>query len=172
MGTKVISTFLALLMVLLMLSGCGKKEPDAPITDDTAPTTTVTVANPEGALSEIYLDCTVEEIITADDIYMQDTLGFDLANIDEYHVRASSGRYGLADVYIIKPYEEDYDLVRENLEAIKLDKIRKTESYDVLGSNKIAQNATIFRYGAYLIMLMLEDNAKAETIIEQYIPSN
>ena len=36
-----------------------------------------------------------------------------------------------ADVYIIKPYESSYDVVRENLEAIKLDRVRKSESYDM-----------------------------------------
>ena len=99
------------------------------------------------------------------------SLGFDLWNVEEYYVRYSSGRYGLADVFILRPFHNDYDSVRESLETVKLDRIRKTEDYDILGSHRIAQEAQIYQYGSYLIMLMLEDNTAAAEIIQRYIPS-
>ena len=116
-------------------------------------------------------DIDMKEITADDDTLMEETLNFDLWEIEEYYVQYSSGRYGIADVYIIKPYSEDYDSVRENLEQIKANRIQETESYDVLDSHKIAQNAQIFQYGSYLIMLMLEDNEAAASIIEKYIPA-
>lgn len=100
-----------------------------------------------------------------------ESLGFDLWNIEDYYARYSSGRYGLADVFIIKPYASDYESVRECLETVKRDRIRKTEDYDILGSYRIAQDTQIYQYGAYLIMLMLEDTATAADIIQRYIPS-
>ena len=47
----------------------------------------------------------------------------------------------------------------------------KTEEYDVLGSHRIAEEAQIYQYGSYLIMLMLEDNSAAAEIVQRYIPS-
>ena len=168
---KVCSALLAVILVALPLFGCGANESEEAPQQQDLPKVSI-AADPEGAIEEIYRDIDIKEVAVADDDLMEDTLGFDLWNdIEEYYVRYSSGRYGIADVYIIKPYESSYDVVRENLEAIKLDRVRKSESYDILDSHKIAQEAEIYRYGSYLIMLMLEDNEAAMEIISRYIPS-
>lgn len=143
-----------------------EEEEAAPVTAEVH----AAVADPEGALDEIYTGIDIKEIETADDTLMQ-SLGFDLWDIDEYYVRYSSGRYGLADVFILRPHSSDYDSVRESLETVKLDRIRKTEEYDILGSHRIAEEAQIYQYGSYLIMLMLEDNTSAAEILQRYIPS-
>lgn len=169
---SIFAVFLAVCLVLLPLTACGQEDAAGEAQDSQELDTPVLKADPQAAIDEIYADIDIKEITTADDTFMTETLGFDLWGIDEYYVRYSSGRYGLADVYIIKPFDEDYDTVRENLEALKLDRVRKTENYDILGSYKIAQNAEIFQYGSYLIMLMLEDNGRAAEIIQHYIPSN
>lgn len=161
---------IAALVMLLSFTGCGQGRENK-AEQETLPVKTVTTADPKRAIDEIYKNINIKEVTAAGDTFMTDTLGFDLSNIEEYYVRYSSGRYGLADVYIIRPTEQGYDQVRENLEAIKLERTRYTENYDVLGSHAIAENAKIFQYGNYLIMLMLEDADGATKIIEQYIPS-
>ena len=156
---------------LALLSACGAQPPlDEEEAAPAAAEVHAAVADPAGALDEIYQNIDIKEIEAADESLME-SLGFDLWNIEEYHVRYSSGRYGLADVFILKPFQNDYDSVRESLETVKLDRIRKTEDYDILGSHRIAEEAQIYQYGSYLIMLMLEDNAAAAEIIQRYIPS-
>ena len=44
------------------------------------------------------------------------------------------------------------------------------DRYDVYNSASIAENALIFERGGYVVMLMLEDNDSARSIIEKYIP--
>ena len=169
MKKKLIALLAALSLALL--PACSTQPP--PDEEEAAPAAAevhAVVADPEGALEEIYADIDIKEIETADDNLMQ-SLGFDLWNVEEYYVRYSSGRYGLADVFILRPFHNDYDSVRESLETVKLDRIRKTEDYDILGSHRIAQEAQIYQYGSYLIMLMLEDNTAAAEIIQRYIPS-
>ncbi|MCI8624200.1 MAG: DUF4358 domain-containing protein [Provencibacterium sp.] len=167
---KTIAVLLAALPVALF-SACRAEE-RPPEAEEAAPVVAEmhAVANPEGALEEIYAGIDIKEIEPADDQLME-SLGFDLWDIEEYAVRYSSGRYGLADVFILRPHVNDYDSVRESLETVKLDRIRKTEEYDVLGSHRIAEEAQIYQYGSYLIMLMLEDNSAAAEIVQRYIPS-
>lgn len=155
----------------LSMAACGKAEADDPTEDTSSTAVGPTAADPQAAIDEIYAAIDIKEIQEADALLMQDTLGFDLGNVVEYFVRYSSGRYGLADTYIVKPTEEGYDEVRETLETIKLDRINATASYDILDSNKIAQNAQLFQYGGYWVMLMLPDNETAMKSIEKHIPS-
>lgn len=162
-------------LCLLLLPACQAAQPQEQENpeEEAAPVAAemhAAVADPEGALEEIYADIDIKEINPVDDDLME-SLGFDLWDIEDYYARYSSGRYGLADVFIIKPYPSEYESVRESLETIKLDRIRKTEDYDILGSYRIAQDAQIYQYGSYLIMLMLEDNDAAADILQRYIPS-
>lgn len=160
--------------VCLSLTACGRDDTIAQPEIDPAAQVQAQriVADPQGAVEEIYKDISIQEVSPLDEDILSETLGFDINTIAGFYGRYSSGRYGLADVYILKAYDEDYEIVREQLEAVKLDRMKKTESYDILDSHKIAQNAQIFQYGSYLVMLMLEDNEAAQDIIEQYIPSS
>lgn len=168
---KVLTAVLAIICIAGMLSGCEKQPEETPREESGTEPATVIEADPQKAIDEIYQDIDMQEVVDLDDDIMTNTLHFDLWDINEYYGKYSSGRYGVADVYIIQPFGSDYDKVRENLEAIKLDRIEETENYDILGSNKIAQNAQIYQYGNYLIFLMLEDNEAAAEIIQKYIPS-
>lgn len=154
------------------VTACGAAQPEQ---DEEqllqVPAVSSMTADPEGAIEKIYENIDIKEISAADDTLMEETLGFDLSTIEEYYVRYSSGRYGLADIYIVRPVEEKYDAVREQLEEIKYNRIASTADYDVLDASKIARGAEIFQYGGYLIMLMLADNNAAEAVIETYIPS-
>ena len=51
------------------------------------------------------------------------------------------------------------------------ERIREFTDYDIYNSTEISENALIFNQGGYIIMLMLEDNQAARTIIEEYIPN-
>ena len=159
-------------MLLLGLGGCGKKEnraePDVPA--DLLSRSVVEVADPERALEEIYQDVTVEDLYDADDETLMEKFFIDPAMLESYQVRYASGRYGVADVFILQPFEEDLPQVREQLEQVKLNRAREFENYDIYNAHQIAQEAPIFEQGGYLVILMLEDAEAARRVIDQYIP--
>ena len=91
-----------------------------------------------------------------------------------YTVWYTSGLYGIADVFILKPLpgagEQELAILREQLEQVKLNLSREVENYDIYNAYQIVQEAPIFEQGGYLIMLMVEDTDAARRAIDQYIP--
>ena len=73
-------------------------------------------------------------------------------------------------MYIIKPTEGEDENVREAMKTWQESRIRAFSGYDIYNSTEISENAMIFRRGDYLVMLMLEDNDAARSIIDEYIP--
>lgn len=159
--------------MLFPLSACSGSDARNAIGSESeiSPAAVYIAHDPQQAVDKIYAEIDIRDITPLDDATLRDLLGFNLDEIEEYYGRYSSGRYGIADVYIIRPNEECFDSVRERLEQVRYSRISFTENYDILDSNKIAQNSKIFRYGSYLVLLMVEDLERAELLIEQYIPS-
>ncbi|MFQ9847496.1 MAG: DUF4358 domain-containing protein [[Clostridium] leptum] len=99
---------------------------------------------------------------------------------DDYtsaYVRYAETDFGADDVYIVLPKEgedENGNSHRENIIAQlrerKDARVREFANYDVYNSASIAENAVIFERGGYVVMLMLEDNEAARSIVERYIP--
>ena len=103
---------------------------------------------------------------------MENTLGFELDKIDEYYGFYSSGRYQVCDLYIIKPSEGNYDYAKDFLEGVRFQRISDFERYDVLNSLEIAESSSVYSYGEYLILIIMEDSEQAQKIIEENISSN
>ena len=89
---------------------------------------------------------------------MTDKFFIDTSLLDEFYVRYSSGRFGVADVFILKPSSPD--------DAPRCARCWKASSFQGLRSLKttmstiphqIAQDAQIFEQGGYIIMLTLAD---------------
>lgn len=174
-----------ILILSLLLSGCGKETAKAaPQLMRAAPApqslsssaigpkqAPVEEADPEAAMEEIYEHIDIKGVESADDSVMEDKFFFSLNDLDEYYVRYSSGRYGVADVFILKPTEDEMPTVRETLEQVKINRIHEFENYDVYDSLRIANDAEIFEQGDYLIMLMVDDMDDARKIINHFIPA-
>ncbi|MBP1582233.1 MAG: DUF4358 domain-containing protein [Oscillospiraceae bacterium] len=175
---------ISLLLVLLLifsLSACSsaaEEAEDSPSSAQTEETEQGSKAvenmakpNPQGALEEIYaqLDRSTG-LVDATDAELRDVMGFDLETIEEYYVRYMETDYGASDVYIIKPKEGEENSVREALKDWQESRIRAFSGYDIYNSTAISENAVIFQRGDYLVMLMLEDNDGARSIIEAHIP--
>lgn len=126
--------------------------------------------DPAMALSKIYEDITIPEVQYAADSDLLDRFLLDPALLDDYEVNFTNGRYGIANVFILKPAQGENTKVRDALERIKLNIIKECERYDIYNASEIAQSAPIFEQNGYLIMLMVEDLNTARTIIDQYIP--
>ena len=136
-------------------------------------------AKPQRALEQIYSQLgkrigLVEEP-TAEQIAA--VVGLDAKDYEQAYIRYVETDFGADDVYIVLPKEgKDEEGVshRENilsqLRERKDFRTREFANYDVYNSASIAENALIFERGGYVVMLMLEDNDSARSIIEKYIP--
>lgn len=167
-----------LLAAALSLSACGKAPEQEEVTTIThagavAMEPVVTEADPKTALEKIYELVEVEDIQEADARDLAKQFSIDTTLIDDYAVRYASGKFGIANIFILKPKsEEDAAKLRDQLEQIKLSIVRECEHYDIYNAYQIAQDAPIFEQGGYLILMMLENSEAARNIIDQYIPKN
>ncbi len=166
------------IFVTLFINGCtmGDEPSQAPtqevylLAESEAVSEAPEYATPEDAIAEIYEQVDILGIFTPDEEYISEVLGIEPSYYEEVYIRITDGAYGVADVYIIKPTKDFEAEVKAKLEQIKQLKINEFEDYNILGSFEIATNAAIYTQGEYLVMLMIEDMASAEEIINKYIP--
>jgi hypothetical protein len=127
-------------------------------------------ADPAGAIEEIYASLEEYSAEQLDTQAIYEIMGITGYQTEEAFVHYSDPKSGLADIAIFKPNSTSKDAIRESLYGFKDQRIREFENYNILDSYTIAQNALIYDQGEYVILLMLEDNEAAKTIIDYYIP--
>ena len=180
---KKMAALLAAMMFSLSLFGCEALDTTLPpqeTQEQTAQTKSEkNTAKPQRALEQIYSQLgkrigLVEEP-TAEQIAA--VVGLDAKDYEQAYVRYVETDFGADDVYSVLPKEgkdEEGVSLRENilsqLGERKDFRTREFANYDVYNSASIAENALIFERGGYVVMLMLEDNDSARSIIEKYIP--
>jgi len=166
-----ISLLLALLLTFSMTACGSAEEPESPSEELPAEETMITEADPQAAIDEIYIDFErTNGLRNATYKEVEDVMGFDLDTIEEYYIRYMETDYGASDVYIIKAKEGQEETVRQAMKDWQEARVRTFIGYDIYNSTSISENAVIFQRGDYLVMLMLEDNDSARTIVEKYIP--
>lgn len=163
---KRIGAAVAALLLALGLTACSGGEP---LETGGSSSALPKRADPQSAIEAIYKENTVLKVAPADDALME-KLGFDLSDIYSYNVMYSEGSFGLADTYIIRPYADRMDAVRELLHDVKFNRTKEFERYDILDAYNIAQNGMIYQQGDFAILLMLEDNEAAADLINEFIP--
>lgn len=107
-----------------------------------------------------------------DETVLTEQYYLNLDNIITYEIRSAEGKYGVADVAIIRPKEGYANEVMDSLEMRKDDRINEFLNYDVYDSYAIAMEAEIYQAGELVIMLMLseDDKAVAKELIDYYLP--
>ena len=169
---KKIACLLLAAGLCLQLSGCEALDTTLPDEEETAQSEEqdTLAVDPQGAVDQIYatlgrriglVEPTAEQL--------QSVVGLDPDDYTSAYVRYVETDFGADDVYIVLPKEgedENGNSHRENIIA----QLREFANYDVYNSASIAENAVIFERGGYVVMLMLEDNDAARSIVERYIP--
>lgn len=162
--------------LLLSATACGKNEPAAP--DPEAERSVVYASAEPEHLSDVidllYADITIKEQKDATAEELADLFHLDMDMVEDYSVRYTSGRYGLADAAIIKLKHPD-DLaetqaVMTALEQRRTDRAAEFENYDIHDAHRTAKEGEIFARGNYIIFLMLSDLDAAHTVILENIP--
>ena len=111
-----------------------------------------------------------ESVTQPTDEEIEEVLRLSLKYIDDYYIRYSSGSFGLADIYVLKPAKDHkYDL-KEELEELRLRRIREFEQYDVYDALAIAENSEVLEMGTYLVLVMIEDAEGALELLKPIIP--
>lgn len=157
---------------LLLLGGCrGTARPaNAGIEGGVSIRETVTVADPQAAVDEIYETLPEARTEPLTDYHIGKHFEEAADKIDEYYGCISNPNGGLADVIILGPAEGAQDEVRDALHQYQERRIREFENYDILGSFDIAKNAVVIDQGSYVILLMLPDNDAAQDILDRHLP--
>lgn len=167
----------ALLMALVMAFGGCKKQEEGPAEDNPADFS-YDMLDISTIVDEIY-DLTELGDLTAasvqkvtDETTLSEQYYLNLDSVIAMDVRSAEGKYGVADVAIIRVAEGKGDEVMESLERRKDDRTNEFSNYDVYDSYAIAMNADIYQTGELVVMLMLDDSAKtaARALIESYLP--
>lgn len=158
---------------LLLFGGCAKNT-ETPASEPEASVSSQAVAAPTNLTDVLDVIYKKVEMKGLSDIKDGDILynlfHVDRAWVQDFAVRYSSGRYGVADVAILKPAEGRTEDIIDALEIRRSDRIAEFENYDVHDSLNIAKNAQIFERGDYIIFLMIADSDNVRSLINEQIP--
>lgn len=167
----------ALLMAaVLVFGGCKKQEEGS--SEDNPTDFSYDMLDISTIADEIYDLATLGELTAAsvqrvtDETTLSEQYYLNLDDVIAMDVRSAEGKYGVADVAIIRVKEGKGDEVIDSLERRKDDRINEFSNYDVYDSYAIAMNADVYQTGELVVMLMLDDDAKtaARALIESYLP--
>lgn len=167
----------ALLLAFALIFGGCKKEEEKPEEDN--PTDfSYDMLDLSKLVDEIYSLADMGELTAAsvskvtDKTVLTEQYYLNLDNVLAMDVRSAEGKYGVADVAIIRAAEGKGDEIMESFERRKDDRINEFSNYDVYESYSIAMDADIYQTGELVVMLMINDEAKSEarTLIDSYLP--
>lgn len=167
---KLVPMALALaILVLLIMEGCQAYDMYMSKLNDNPEDAMAAFKSigPEEALDEIYIDVNIMGINALTNDILKDKFLLETDCIDKLWGKYSDGRFGLADVYIIKPKENQADKVHALLEDVKLMRTLEFQSYDIYNSLQIAEDGVVTDIGDYVVLVMLEDRETAMAILEQ-----
>ena len=176
MKKKILFLAAFILAAILAFSGCGEKyENEEEINPEEFSYDMLDISV---IVDEIYesldiSELTKESVIKAEDkTFIEEQFYLNLKNVVSYDIRYAEGKYGVADVAVIRVKEGKAGEVMDSLENRKDDRISEFRNYDVYDSYDIAFKSEIYYEGELVIMLMLseEDKANAKEIINYYIP--
>ena len=167
----------ALLLALAMIFGGCQKQEKGPAEDNPADFS-YDMLDISKIVDEIYSMAELGDLTAAsvekitDKTVLTEQYYLDLDNVVAMDIRSANGKYGVADVALIRVAEGKGDDVMESLERRKDDRINEFSKYDVYESYSVAMNADIYQTGELVVMLMLDDNTKAaaRALIESYLP--
>ncbi len=176
MKKRIFVLFLAFALVLICLCGCsGEDETETEINPDEF---SYDMLDLSIVMNEIYKKLEITDLVkkslvkVTDETFIEEQYYLDLNNVISYEIRYADGRYGAADVAIIRVKEGKAGEVMSSLENRKDDRINEFRNYDVYDSYSSAMNAEIYQEGELVIMLMLseDDKISAKETINYYLP--
>ena len=163
------------LALLFAFSGCsfGKKEESGDMEEFS-----YEMLDLKTMVDNIYNSIEINELTKSsieritDETVLSEQYYLDLDNVISCEVRSAEGKFGVADIAVIRVVEGATDEVLESLERRKDDRINEFSKYDVYDSYDIALNAEVYYTGELVVMLMLpeKDRTAVRDMIQSYLP--
>ena len=175
---KIKKLILAALAVLICLSLCACKNNEEEYWEENPEEFSYDMLDLSIVVDEIYKTLEISELTlksvekVTDKLVLTEQYYLDLKGVISYDIRSAEGKYGVADVAVIRVKEGYADSVLESLDKRKDDRTNEFLNYDVYDSYAIAMGAEVYEAGELVIMLMIpEDNiSSAKEIIDYYLP--
>jgi len=121
-------------------------------------------------LSEIYSVCDIVGVEGYDEAMLEEIMLISADSVEEFYVCCTNGKFGVADIAIIKPKDSSRAKIVEALRQFLEKRAVSFENYDVNDAVEICENGEVFVQGGYVIMIAFKDNASIKDIINSYIP--
>lgn len=121
-------------------------------------------------LSEIYSVCDIMGVEGYDEAMLEEIMLISADSVEEFYVCCTNGKFGVADIAIIKPKDSSRAKIVEALRQFLEKRAVSFENYDVNDAVEICENGEVFVQGGYVIMIAFKDNASIKDIINSYIP--
>lgn len=170
-----------LLALLITLSGCGEKDKSEEIEE-------VPFSQQLGSFSDVDLSLLVDDIYATGEInslllesvstvvsstVLSEIYHIPMDAVIDYEVRSANGRFGIADVAIIRVRPNRGADVVAAFEEYRADKMAEALTFNVNDSYNVTLNAQIFEDGELVCMLMLPDdmNDLGRELIDEIILS-
>ena len=159
-----------IVLAMLLLQGFSPVYPFPQAVEQVTQDESVISDAPEQILSDIYFNNSTIGVSEATPERLELDFGIDNSSYSALWGRYSDGRFGAADVIIMKAKPGKEEDVVEALQTIKVSRINLFQNYDIYNSYDIASNGVILERQDYYILLMLENQADAVAIVESYLP--
>lgn len=123
------------------------------------------------ALDSIYYNVTIMGLKEATAESLSKDFAVDESTFSEVYGRYSDGRFGVADVIIVRPASGKQAEAREVLTAIRTSRTNLFQNYNIYGASNIAANAVIYARGDYLVLLMIDNVEAVHSQLNESIPA-
>lgn len=123
------------------------------------------------ALNDIYYDVSIMGIQEATEESLAKDFGLDSSLFSEVYGRYTDGRFGIADVYIVRAAAGQEAAAREALITIRTARTSLFKNYNIYDASSLAEGGTIYSRGEYLILLMIDQSENVRATLNDYIPA-
>ncbi|MEG1942977.1 MAG: DUF4358 domain-containing protein [Angelakisella sp.] len=159
-----------IVFIMFALQGFAPRYILPDVTEITTPEDSSTSAAPQKAIEDIYFNVSIMGVEDATTGRLETDFRIDPEIYTGLWGKYSDGRFGAADVIIMRPHIGREEEVREALQTIKLARMSQFKNYDIYNAYSLAENGTIIERGGYFILLMIDNTEEVMGIIEEHIP--
>lgn len=123
------------------------------------------------ALDAIYFNISIMGVREATVDGIAEDFSVDPTLFAEVYGRYTDGRFGIADIIIVRPAAGEEAAARDALITIRTSRTSLFHNYDIYGASELASGGTIYSRGDYLILLMIENSDAIREQLDQSIPA-
>lgn len=154
-------------MIGVSLMGCEAKEEDASTYTQIEHSTSQDQPSIQEAINQVIESEEVMGVMELDEESAYDLVGLDVSTLDESYLYYGMGRFGIIDIFVVKPKADEIPQVIEIFKAHQENRMMTFEQYNVDGDYDKAKQAEIYEQKGYVILIIASDATLAKEVINQ-----